>query len=185
MLATQMQIYAVVLQAMTTGVPLAPELTNGSHSVSLAQTNARQRRGQAHKVTNGRQGVTVNPTIAMHVDPGQVQRANERKRVNKLMQRHLEMQRIRQLSHAARALEFALRTTTISDVFHLPSATLAATGKPDDVHFRAAFALLQPWLRSRDAWPHLALAEERLSIMAGRPFVRIISSLRASLEAGY
>jgi hypothetical protein len=113
-----------------------------------------------------------------------VKRANERKRLNKLMQRQLEMQRIQQLSHVSRSLEAELRRRP--QLSSLLVATEAGGTKdfsrvPEwstDAELRAALHLLQPWLVFRSAWANLLLAEERLSLMAGRPLARMVTALR-------
>lgn len=117
-----------------------------------------------------------------------VKRANERKRLNKLMQRQLEMQRIQQMSHISRALEAELRRRPALSTLIAGTASGSDHTRyhdwPVDADLRAAFYLLQPWLAFRSSWANLLLAEERLSLMTGRPIARIVTALRSLIGGG-
>ncbi|PWN34630.1 uncharacterized protein FA14DRAFT_160152 [Meira miltonrushii] len=88
-----------------------------------------------------------------------IKRANERKRLNKLMQRHLEMQRMQQLSNVARVI---MKDRESGD-------------EPDK---RAIEAIIGAWQMCRSDWSHLVLAEERLSIEVGRWVGRVVRALQ-------
>lgn len=86
-------------------------------------------------------------------------RANERKRLNKLMQRHLEMQRMQQLSNVARVI-------------------MKDRESGDEADKRAVEAVIGAWQMCRSDWSHLVLAEERLSVEVGRWVGRVVRALQ-------
>lgn len=86
-------------------------------------------------------------------------RANERKRLNKLMQRHLEMQRMQQLSNVARVI-------------------MKERESGDEIEKRAIEAIIGAWQMCRSDWNHLILAEERLSVEVGRWVGRVVRALQ-------
>lgn len=88
-----------------------------------------------------------------------IKRANERKRLNKLMQRHLEMQRMQQLSNVARII-------------------MKDRESEDEQEKRAVEAIIGAWQMCRSDWNHLVLAEERLSIEVGRWVGRVVRALQ-------
>ena len=101
---------------------------------------------------------------------------NDKKRINKKFQNHLELQRITQLSRAAETmLDDGPRVQFSDQLLLLTDDEVRVVQQDASMEPQTAYLLI--WLQCRAHWDELVSAESRLSRREPRPIARLVAAL--------